>query len=184
MPRTIAFLRALNVGGRIVKMEALRALFEELGFKEVETFIASGNVIFATAAKSQDALQGKIEAHLKQSLGYEVATFLRTEAELAALAAYEPFTPAQLQSAAALNVGFLAAPLGPEAERALLALKTPDDDFHLYGRELHWLSRIKQSESKLTNVRIEKAIQAKITFRGRNTVRKLAAKYPTIGSFV
>jgi uncharacterized protein (DUF1697 family) len=178
MPRTFAFLRAVNVGGRVVTMEALRALFEELGFQRVETFIASGNVIFEAAVTSEAALLRKIEAHLEASLGYEVATFLRTEAEVAALAAREPFTPAQLANAAALNVGFLAAPLDAEAERALMKLKTPDDDFHLHGRELHWLSRVKQSESKLSNARIEKAIQAKISFRGVNTVRKLAAKYP------
>jgi uncharacterized protein (DUF1697 family) len=178
VPRFVAFLRAVNVGGRIVKMEALRALFEELGFQRVETFIASGNVIFETGSKSELALQKKIEAHMERSLGYEVATFLRTDAELTALAAYEPFAAAQLAAAASLHVGFLAAPLGAEAEQALMKLKTPDDDFHLHGRELHWLSRVKQSESKLTNVRIEKAIQAKISFRGVNTVRKLAAKYP------
>lgn len=178
MPRRFAFLRALNVGGRIVKMEALRALFEELGFKGVETFIASGNVVFETGSKSEGALQREIEAHLEKSLGYEVATFLRTDAELAALAAYEPFLAAQVETAASLNVGFLAVPLDAEAERALMKLKTPDDDFHLQGRELHWLSRVKQSESKLTNLRIEKAIQAKISFRGVNTLKRLAAKYP------
>lgn len=76
----------------------------------------------------------------------------------------------------AVSVGFLEAALDADAERALIALKTPDDAFRLQGRELHWLSRVGQNESKLTNARIEKAITAKITFRGVNTVRKLAAK--------
>ncbi|HTL98864.1 MAG TPA: DUF1697 domain-containing protein [Holophagaceae bacterium] len=178
MPRYIAFLRAVNVGGRVVTMGALRELFEELGFAEVATFIASGNVIFETPSKAEAALKQKVEAHLKASLGYEVATFLRTDAELAGIAAREPFTAKELETAAARNIGFLEAPLDGEAERALMALQTPDDEFRLHGRELHWLSRVKQSESKLTNARIEKAIGAKITFRGLNTVRKLAAKVP------
>jgi len=176
VPRYVALLRAVNVGGRIVTMEALRGLFEELGFTKVSTFIASGNVIFETSSKAEAALKKKIEAHLRASLGYEVATFLRVDAELAEVAARAPFTEAELKQAVSLNIGFLAAPLDAEAERALLALKTPDDEFRLQGRELHWLSRVKQNESKLTNVRIEKAIGGKITFRGVNTVRKLAAK--------
>jgi uncharacterized protein (DUF1697 family) len=178
VPRYVALLRAVNVGGRIVTMEALRGLFEELGFVKVATFIASGNVIFETPSKAEAALKKKIEAHLRVSLGYEVATLVRTDAELAEIVARAPFSEAELKQAASLNIGFLEAPLDAGAERALMALKTPDDEFRLQGRELHWLSRVKQNESKLTNVRIEKAIGGKITFRSVNTVRKLATKYP------
>ena len=56
MPRYVAFLRAINVGGHVVKMERLRALFEDLGFAKVETLIASGNVIFETRAEDAGAL--------------------------------------------------------------------------------------------------------------------------------
>ena len=90
MPRHIAFLRAINVGGHTVKMDLLCRLFEELGLKDVETFIASGNVIFRSPAKSA-SLEVKVERHLRQALGYEVATFIRNEAEIAAVAAYRPF---------------------------------------------------------------------------------------------
>jgi len=51
MPRCVAFLRAINVGGRTVKMDYLRSLFEDLGFADVETFIASGNVVFESKVK-------------------------------------------------------------------------------------------------------------------------------------
>ena len=57
MTRCVAFLRAVNVGGRTVKMEALRAAFEALGFEPVQTFIASGNVIFETRARGLAALE-------------------------------------------------------------------------------------------------------------------------------
>ena len=56
MPKYIAFLRAINVGGHIVKMDQLRKLFEELQFEHVEKFIASGNVIFDTKSKNIAAL--------------------------------------------------------------------------------------------------------------------------------
>ena len=57
MPRFVAFLLAINVGkGHVVKMDSLRRAFESLGFSKVETFIASGNVIFDTGAGNPKAL--------------------------------------------------------------------------------------------------------------------------------
>jgi uncharacterized protein (DUF1697 family) len=177
MPRYLAFLRAINVGGHNVKMDYLRQLFESLGFTGVETFIASGNVIFNAATGSPASLEKKIEARLREALGYEVATFLRTPAELAALAAYQPFPPARLEAAQALNVAFLAAPLAAPARRKLAALKTDIDDFTAHGREVYWSCLKRQSESTFSNVLFEKTLGVKSTFRGIATVRKMAAKY-------
>src|SRR5262245_39012536 len=136
MPRYIAFLRAINVGGHVVKMDHLKSLFGSLGFSAVETFIASGNVIFESRARSESTIQRKIEECLHKELGYEVATMLRTDAELAAIAAYEPFTSAARKGAAALNVGFIVSHLKPAAERAVMKFRTDIDDFHVCGREI------------------------------------------------
>ena len=65
-----AFLRAINVGGHIVKMDRLRTLFEAAGFRGAETFIASGNVVFESSRKSAGDLERAIETHLKKALGY------------------------------------------------------------------------------------------------------------------
>jgi uncharacterized protein (DUF1697 family) len=173
----MAFLRAINVGGRTVTMVELRRLFEALGLKDVETFIASGNVIFASPSTGIAALPQRIEDHLHKSLGYEVKVFVRTESEVAAIAQYKPFTDAQLRSALALNVAFLAAPLGAEAKKSLMALRTEIDDFHVSGREVYWLCKKRQSDSRFSNVGFEKALGVRATFRGLNTVVKLAAKY-------
>ena len=83
MPQYIAFLRGINVGGHRIRMDRLRSLFEELDLTEVSTFIASGNVIFSTETDDSEALSDKIERHLAQELGYEVATFLRSPTQLA-----------------------------------------------------------------------------------------------------
>lgn len=177
MPKTIAFLRAINVGGHNVKMEQLRALFEQLGFDAVETFIASGNVVFETDAAPDAALEADIEAHLKAALGYEVATFLRTDAEVAAVAAYEPLPAVAMAEVAAFNVGFLASPLTADEIAILTAFNNDIDDFHSHGREVYWLCRTKQSDSKFNNNAFERALRRRATFRGRNTVLRLAAKY-------
>jgi len=177
MQRLVAFLRAINVGGHTVKMGELRGLFEALGFTRVETFIASGNVIFASSSKNVGTLRRRIENRLRASLGYEVATFIRTDAEVAAIAAYKPFTASQLRSAAALNIGFLAESLGAEARKTLAALKTEIDAFHVHGREVYWLCKKKQSESTFSNAVFEKRLKRRATWRGANTVARLAAKY-------
>ena len=91
MFRFIAFLRAINVGGgRTVKMQSLRQVFESLGFSKVATFIASGNVVFETTTKEAKTLERKIERALKEALSYEVRTFVREEAELIKIVAYRP----------------------------------------------------------------------------------------------
>jgi uncharacterized protein (DUF1697 family) len=177
MPKYIALLRAINVGGRIVKMEALRAHFESLGFMNVETFIASGNVIFDATAGKEDVLRRKIEAHLESVLGHEVATFLRTPAELAAICRRQAFDDATLASAQALNVAFLHEPLGDDNRELLLSLRTEIDAFSAHGREVYWLCRKKQSESKFSNALFERKLKIQSTFRGIATVRKLADKY-------
>ncbi|MCC7021022.1 MAG: DUF1697 domain-containing protein [Ardenticatenales bacterium] len=178
MPKTIAFLRAINVGGHNVKMEQLRALFEQLGFDAVETFIASGNVVFETDAAPDAGLEADIEAHLKAALGYEVATFLRTDAEVAAVAAYEPLPAVAMAGVAAFNVGFLTSPLTADEKAVLAGFNNDIDDFHSHGREVYWLCRTKQSDSKFNNNAFERALRRRATFRGRNTVLRLAAKYP------
>jgi uncharacterized protein (DUF1697 family) len=175
MSKYIAFLRAINVGGHTVKMDVLRQLFESLGFANVETFIASGNVIFEAKAGNTKTLEKKIETCLHEALGYEVATFIRTDAEVAEIAKHKPFP--QLDEAAALNVGFLADPLSDVATQKLMSLRTDIDDFHFHGREIYWLCKKKQSESKISNVVIEKVLGVKSTLRGVNTVKKLAEKY-------
>jgi len=178
MPRYIAFLRAINVGGHTVKMDVLRQHFEALGFANVETFIASGNVIFTAPGKPTAALERRVEAQLAAALGFPVATFLRTPAELAAIAAARPF-PATLQAAAvAFNVGFLRTPLTPAARARLKALETALDSFAVQGREVYWLCRVKQSESTFSNAVFEKTLGLTATWRGINTLERLAAKYP------
>jgi uncharacterized protein (DUF1697 family) len=178
MTRYIAFLRAINVGGHTVKMDRLRGLFADMGLPGAQTFIASGNVIFDSPVRNTHTLEKKIAAHLHQALGYEVAAFVRSAADLAAVARYQPFADAQLsQPYHGLYIGFLAEPLGPEAREALLAYRTPVDDFHTHQREIYWLCRIRSSESTFSLARLEKSHRLQATFRNATTVRKLATQY-------
>lgn len=143
--RHVAFLRGINVGGRRVKMDHLRTLFEGLKFANVSTFITSGNVIFETTETDAAGLERGIEAHLHKALGYEVGTFLRTPEELAAVAAFRPFEAEEASHT--IHAAFLRHAPGDEVGERLAEFRTPVDDFRLHGREFYWLCRVRFSDS-------------------------------------
>jgi uncharacterized protein (DUF1697 family) len=178
MPKFVAFLRAINVGGHVVKMDQLRQLFEALGFDNVETFIASGNVIFEAKSKDTNALQRKIEKHLQQELGYEVATFLRTLEELEQVARHQPFAESEMKRPGnTLYVGFIADSPAKAASQKVEGLVTEVDYLKVTGRELYWLLRTSFSDSKLSGAILEKALGVKATIRNINTVQRILKKY-------
>jgi uncharacterized protein (DUF1697 family) len=178
MPKYAAFLRAINLGGHTVKMDELRRLFEGMGFAHVETFIASGNVIFETASSDSSALERRIETGLQSALGYSVATFLRTTGELKQIAGCDPFNdPGLAAGTSTLYIAFVAGPPGEPALQKLLALASDVNQFHGDGREIYWLCRTKFSDSGFTGAQLEKALGMSATIRNSSTVKKIAEKY-------
>jgi uncharacterized protein (DUF1697 family) len=178
MPKYVALLRAINVGGHTVKMDHLRGLFETLRFTNVETFIASGNVIFNAKSANPKALEQRIEKHLQESLGYEVKTFVRAISELVAVAAYKPFPESALtEEGNVLYIGFVAETPAEPAKKKLLSCSDGIDDFHVEGREIYWLCRKKMSDSKFSGALLEKILGMRATLRNSTTIRKIAAKY-------
>lgn len=121
----IAFLRAVNVGGRVVKMERIRALFAELGFGSVRSYIQSGNVFFDTAETDRAALTRRIETHLADALGFEVAAMVRSVPEVEAALATDPFRGVEETPDGRLCVVFLSEPVPVPAA---LPLTSPKGD--------------------------------------------------------
>lgn len=178
MPKFIAFLRAINVGGHVVKMDQLRQFFEALGFANVETFIASGNVIFDAKSKDTNALQHRIEKHLHKALGYEVATFVRTLAELDHVANHRPFAESEMgRLGNTLYVGFIADNPAKAVAQKVESLATEVDELKVTGREVYWLLHTNFSDSKLSGAVLERTLGMKATFRNINTVRRILKKY-------
>ncbi len=173
MPTYAAFLRAINVGGHVVKMDRLRKIFEDAGARDVETVIASGNVLFTSSSKNERALAAKLAGCLETALGYEVATFLRTPAELAETAGRRLFGRTD---GANLYIGFLSAAPSAASVRALRACANEVDDFRVAGREVHWLCRKSFSQSVFSGAKLEKVLGAATTLRNITTVRRIAEK--------
>ena len=173
----MAFLRGMNLGGRRIKNEELRAEFEALGFEEVATFRASGNVVFATAKKSESALAKRIEHGLGEALGYEVPVFLRSCAEVAAIAGQKPFDDAELaRSKGKLQISLLGKKPTAAARKKVLALAAADDLLACAGRELYWLPSGGLVESDLDLKTIE-ATLGRDTRRTMGTIEQIAAKH-------
>jgi uncharacterized protein (DUF1697 family) len=176
MPNYVAFLRGMNLGRRRLEMSRLKALFEELRFQRVATFIASGNVFFATTTGDATKLEQRIERHLAKALGYEVDTFVRTADEIAAVLRLNPFDDAAPTDT--VHVAFLREAFSRDVSKTFIACGTPDDVFHVSGREFYWRCRTRTSDSKVWTSPEMRALKLpSMTMRNLTTMRKLAAKH-------
>jgi uncharacterized protein (DUF1697 family) len=173
IPDHIALLRGINVGGHRVKMDHLRALFADMGFRGVETFIASGNVIFSSEASDQAALADRIERGLRKGLGYAVPTFMRTPSEVEAVAGYDPETGHAGSQDGSLYVVFLKEPADAAMRARFAPLESSFDRFVFDGREIYWSMPGKLSASPLFGTGLEKAVGAPCTLRNITSVRRL-----------
>jgi uncharacterized protein (DUF1697 family) len=172
--RLFGFLRAVNVGGRTIKMAELRRIVASVGYADVETFIASGNVV-VTSENRASQVEAAIEKALQDELGLQVETFVRTAAELAAIAAAEPF--GAVEGGHTVQVGLIRSPLASAAQRAVVELATDYDELLVDRREIYWLTRGGVSGSLIKPTRFAKALGVPVTFRNLTTVHRLVQKY-------
>ena len=178
MPKYIAYLKAINVGGHTVKMDHLKKLFEKMSFENVETFIASGNVVFESKSKNVVSIKKKIETELEKSLGYNVSTFIRTTKELKEIAEHKPFKESDLNNKQNyLYIGFLDNQPNKESQKIVLALSDEANEFCFNDKELYWLCRKSFSDSGIDGKKLEKALGMNLTMRNSTTIRKMAAKF-------
>jgi uncharacterized protein (DUF1697 family) len=169
MPAYAALLRAINVGGKNkVPMPELRAVFEDLGFTDVVTYVQSGNVAFR--APRADA--GAISRRLKEAFGLELPVVLRTGRELAAVASRNPFLREGAEPKL-LHVVFLDRKPAAGAQKRIDPERSPDDRFSLSGRELYLEYPNGSGRSKLTLTYLERCLGVNGTARNWNTVLKL-----------
>jgi uncharacterized protein (DUF1697 family) len=176
--RYVAFLRAINVGGRVVKMHDLRKAFESLRVSNVQTFIASGNVIFDGSTKNIAALERQAEARLAKAFGYPIDTFIRSMDEVAAITTCPAFLDATAcANGATVYVGFLREEPGSQARTLLASLANDVDDFRVTRREVLWWCHKTFAESTVAGGGIEKALGMRATFRNSRTISRIASKY-------
>jgi uncharacterized protein (DUF1697 family) len=178
MERYVAFLRGMNLGRRRIKNPELVAHFEAMGLEEVATFRASGNVVFVDpASEAESKLQKRLEAELDERLGYDVAVFLRSAKEVAAIASREPFDAKAIKASKGKpQVVLLGRKPSAKAKKAVLYLAPEGDLMVVEGRELHWLPTVGLSETELDTKALAAAL-GKGTTRTAGTIEQIAAKY-------
>lgn len=163
MSSYVALLRAVNVGGRQLKMADLERVAEDLGLELPRTFIASGNLLFSSD-RSESALKGKLEDALAEHMGAAVGVMVRTAEEMAKVAQSNPFADQPGNRVVAIFLD--GAPASDFAEQA----KHVTDERMTPGtREIYVHYPSGQGRSKL---KIPAAASG--TARNMNTVARLA----------
>ena len=178
-----AFLKGINLGRRRLSNDELRGHIQALGLEDAAIFRASGNVLFSDPlARSDAALAELIESGLERLLGYEVATFLRSRADLLEIARTEPFDEATRgRLSGKLQVMLLGAAPAAAAKRQVLALSGEDDALAFGKRELHWLPAGGMSDSSLDLRALERLLGPR-TMRTMGTIEQIASKHFAAGS--
>jgi uncharacterized protein (DUF1697 family) len=171
-----AFLRGMNVGGHRLTNDELRGHFEAMGFSDVRTFRASGNVVFDGEARPPEQVREWIETGLAESLGYAVPTFVRSAAEVRAIAAAAPFEPRRLRSAGKLQVALLATEPSPEARADALAVAGDRDGLIFDVLEVYWLPSGGVLDSALDMTKLARLLGS-MTIRTKGTIEQIATKH-------
>jgi uncharacterized protein (DUF1697 family) len=170
----VSMLRGINVGGnKRMKMEKLRATFEDLGFERVKTFIQSGNVVFHAAKASPAAVSKKIEARLVADFGYTVSVVTRTADEMFKAVENNPFLKERGIDPEKLHVMFLSDNPAPEALTKLEAFTIAPDRSRCLGKEIYLYLPNGAGESKLLKAPLDRALSVVTTTRNWKTVNAL-----------
>jgi uncharacterized protein (DUF1697 family) len=169
----VALLRGINVGGhRKLPMADLRGLLEGLGYRDVATYIQSGNAVF-TADADEPAIAEAISSAILDRFDFEVPVVARSADEIAAIAASHPLGEGEPDEAK-LHVMFLDEPPTTDRIADLDAASFAPDEATLDGRELYIHYAEGAGRSKLTTDAVERALGVAATARNWRTVRKLA----------
>jgi uncharacterized protein (DUF1697 family) len=167
MPRYVALLRGVNVGGKAkVSMAELRALFESLGHREVVTYIQSGNIVFTTG---RAVTAKRLEAAIAGELGIDTTVVVRTRSELERVVKNNPFPKVDTTK---LHVGFMAKKPAAAVVAKIDADRFAPDEFAVRGCDLYLHLPNGMGRSKLPPY-LDRQLKIPTTVRNWNTVTKL-----------
>ena len=175
MQTFISILRGINVSGqKKILMADLKALYESLHFKEVATYIQSGNVVFKSDAKLSDVqLAQKIEKAIGAKYNFEVPVMIRSIEEWEKAISQNSFTKEKNIDLKKLHITFLSEVPARENVESIKNADFLPDQFVIKGKEIYLHIPESYGETKLSNNFFEKKLKTKATTRNWNTVNKL-----------
>jgi uncharacterized protein (DUF1697 family) len=176
MTTYVSMLRGINVGAnKRIKMDDLRHLYRSLNFKDVKTFIQSGNVIFNSQYTNSSDLMDKIETRIKENLGFDVKVLIRTKNQLKQVIDENPFKKEDIKY---LYVIFLSDTPSENLINELklnnsFKVKNKSDKFFIHQKEIYIFLPNGYGKTKLNNNYFEKNLNVSATTRNWKTVNKL-----------
>ena len=176
MTRFVAFLRGINVGGRIVKKEKLQEAFASLSFHNVFTLRQSGNVIFETEASDAEYLKKQIEEKLRSVLGYNVAVFVRTISQLKNIIDQDPFKGQPTEGSSFLVTLLPNSPSKFPLQLPLIIPKSTAEVISARGSEVFSVTH-GGGEGALPNPYVESRLKVKATTRNMNVIKEIVEKF-------
>ena len=169
----VALLRAVNVGGAgKLMMRDLAAIFASSGCQDVETYIQSGNVVFAAPEETLARLPSLVSQKLRKQFGLAAPIIIRRESQLRRIIEENPFVKRGIDPGE-LHVMFLGAPPADGAAKSLDPHRSTPDEFVLKGEEVYLRLPNGVARSKLANAYFEKALGAPATARNWRTTLRL-----------
>ena len=174
MAAYVAMLRGVNVSGHsTIKMEALRGLCQGLGFRNVDTYVQSGNIVFQTLLESPAAISKRIGETLLQSFGFNTPVIVRTSKEMRNVIVNNPFLKEKDIDSTKLHVTFLSETAQKGSAKELEILATSPDRFYPASHEIYLYCPGGYGRTKFSNNAIEKALSVKATTRNWKTTNTL-----------
>lgn len=171
----ISILRGINVSGqKKILMTDLKALYESLGFKDVLTYIQSGNVIFKADSKKENTeLAGAIEKAIFERYDFDVPVIVRTVEEIKQVIDTNPFVVDKAIDKEKLHVTFLSENPSHANLENTKTFHYPPDKFSIISKEVFLHCPINYGETKLSNKFFESKLKVSATTRNWKTVNKL-----------
>lgn len=176
MNKYVALLRGINVGGhKLIKMADLREVFEQSGFKNVVTYIQSGNVIFEAKDSDTGKVVRKIEKAIHQSLGHEVTVILQTVDDLKDLIKVNPFKRVESEEDIGKVVTFMSAE--PKAPRLPFVIVKENSEILMIRNRAAFVACRRKPNGMFgfPNAFFEKEFGVAATTRNWSTVNKILA---------
>lgn len=172
--RYVTLLRGINVGGNtMIKMPELKASFEKLGFKNVVSYINSGNLAFDANKVAEEKLVTKIEKAIASDFGMQIQVMAREQGLIAEVLSNNPFK-GEFESHKEMHVLFMRDKMPEEKQEQLLENNRHNEKFAVFGREIYALLKLGVADSLLGKGFIERKLKIPVTARNWRTVEKIA----------
>ena len=170
----VGMLRAVNVGGRnMIKMEVLREICGALKFRGAQTYVQSGNVVFACDELDDTVVAKKLQTAIEKKVGFRPDVMVRTALEMREVVARNPFAKRRGLEPKKLLVTFLSGEPDGEGLKATRGMKTDPEEMRIEGREAFVYYPNGFGKSKLVWAKVEKMLKVSGTARNWNSVVKL-----------